>query len=101
MVVLKDLRVREALNYSKLLLKKYWVKTLGVFIVMILLGAVPAAIIGLFIYSYGFDNFAINILSESIFRVISAYFVVAGTILFLNMDYLMNSGGNCKTVGNM
>ncbi len=84
-VVLRGLAWKEALDYSKSIVKGQWWSVFGVLFVLNFVNLILA-------FGVGFVANQLpgpmSILTDSVTNVISAYFTVATTLYFLNKDFL-------------
>lgn len=84
-VALTDTSALDALSYSKQLVRGRWWKIFGYVIVMGILMALVWAVVG-GILSIGGHNYITDVLSNILGDIISAFFVIGGTLLFLNLQ---------------
>ncbi len=84
-VALRELGGKTALNYSKSLVKGRWWKTFGIVFVLALINGGIGLGIG---YLSTFLPSSISIITDTLIDIIAAFYTVATTILFLNLDYV-------------
>jgi uncharacterized membrane protein len=84
-VALRELGGKTALNYSKSLVKGRWWKTFGiVFVLASINGGIG---LGIGYLSTSLPG-SISIITDTLIDIIAAFYTVATTILFLNLDYV-------------
>ena len=84
-VALRELGGKTALNYSKALVKGRWWKIFGIVFLLALINGVIGLGIG---YLSTFLPSSISIITDTLIDIIAAFYTVATTILFLNLDYV-------------
>jgi hypothetical protein len=82
-VTLKGLSGKEALNYSKSLVKGQWWRVFGIFFLLNFINILIAVGVG---FISGLLPDIVGILTDTIIDIIGAYFTVATTVFFLNND---------------
>lgn len=86
-IMLRGKKGREALRYSKELVKGQWWRVFGVVLVFLLMEIAVCFLIG---FSSGLflpDTKLFNIITASFKDIISSFFIVTSTVFFLNLDY--------------
>jgi len=83
-VALRELGGKTALNYSKSLVKGRWWKIFGIVFVLAL---IDGGIFGIGFLSTSLPG-SISIITNTLIDIIAAFYTVATTILFLNLDYV-------------
>ncbi|MBM7624253.1 hypothetical protein [Sporohalobacter salinus] len=89
-VALRGLKGREALKYSKSLVKGRWWSIFGVILVVAILSVIFSkitAVLGLFLP----NNIISNMILNSSIKALSSYFIIVTVVLFLNLDYNQNN----------
>ncbi|SFL77201.1 hypothetical protein [Pelosinus propionicus] len=84
-VALRELGGKTALNYSKSLVKGRWWKTFGIVFALALINGGIGFGIGYLSTSL---PGSISIITDTLIDIIAAFYTVATTILFLNLDYV-------------
>lgn len=89
-VVLRQVKYKKALNYSKELVRGKWGKVFGYMLLIIVIGFALGLVLGILALPLdilGLEGLG-GIITEILSKVYGGYSVVATTILFLNLDYL-------------
>lgn len=94
-VALRGLSGKQALDYSKGIVKGQWWRVFGYLLVIEMLGVIAGAIIGV-LFFYMPDNRLLEIISDTIINIVSALFLAMTTVFFLNNDKvrIKNEGGS-------
>ena len=92
-VALKDIRMMKALDYSKSIVQGRWWKLLGYLVVITIVGILAGIGIGIgegiiiYVFLQITNNMIIPVIIISTFNALmTAYFVVVSTVLFVNFD---------------
>jgi uncharacterized membrane protein len=86
-VALRNVGGKDALDYSKSLVKGQWWRVFGISLVLGILNLVIAFVVGLLLNTLPYDPI-VNVLSGLVIDVIAFLFVVMNIVWFLNVDYL-------------
>lgn len=86
---LRGLSGKEALDYSKSLVKGHWWRTAGIILLSGGLSSIAALVI-VFLFAFISVNPIFTILPYTLSDIVAAFFTVISVEFFLNMDYLRN-----------
>lgn len=84
-VILKNLGGKEALDYSKSLVKGQWWRVFAILVLFNFINIIIALVIG---FISGFLPGIFGLFTDTLIDIVGAYFTVATTIFFLNIDFL-------------
>lgn len=84
-VVLRGLSGKQALDYSKGIVKGQWWRVLGYLFVIEILGAIAGVVVAVPFF-FTPDNRLLDIASDTIVDIVSALFLAMTTVFFLNND---------------
>ena len=84
-VILHNKSGKNALDHSKSIVKGRWWRVFGILIVIAILSGL-ASIALTNILSLIPKNFILNIIANTVLRVLMTFFTIVGTVLFINLD---------------
>ncbi len=88
-VVLKNIGGKEALDYSKSLVKGQWWKTFGTLFVLGIIGILIGIVIGIAIEFFSpYLPDSTSIITDTALDIFGAFFTVAFTVYFINIDFV-------------
>jgi len=97
-VALRGLSGKQALDYSKRLVKGQWWRVFGYLLVIELFGLVATLVVAVPLF-FTPDHRLLDIISDTLVDIVSALTLTMTTVFFLNNDYI-NKQGEQNPVGN-